>query len=674
MQALSPERTFYQAIGESALHPLQRRHQIVLAFSICLLNIVSQLFAQTGLAPQAPNAESQLRRIHELYIEGERSFSQRDYAAAADKFQQALALEPSSPELLSNLGIAYYLQGRFRDAAPILENAVRLNPELVPANLILGLDLVRLGKPGMAIAHLQRVLNLEPANWDALLGLASAYFARRDFEAAANVYLRALRIRPNDATAWYDIGTCFEHASEDIARQMAQADSRSVYYQRLTGEFLLHEGAELDAENVFRQAISSATPATAQGLHAALGFVLLRLKQYSQAETEFYTELKDFPGDLEARLGLAALSFDRADIEASSRELCAVYDADPGFFAAHVSFWLSALQPTPSALASLAADISASHCGTAAQLLQEEIAMPGALHGGATAFETTPRNAVFRPASGMAPLSLALAALRSGHYTRCAKSLAANPSADPTSNLTLAECACLSGRFYTGFEAARQTLKLNPRSAAAQYWEAESSKMLAQAAFARAVFLNPNSWQGHLLLGDLYRLRKQWGTARFHYEEASRLQPASPAAYLGLGTMDWQNGAFFGAEQALHKALELDPRSVQANFEMGDILVRQHRFKEALPYLRKSISSQPRLLATHADLGKCYAAAGNVTLAIEELEAALPVDRFGDLHYLLYVLFKQEGRTVLAQQALAESQRLRAQELHAEQQYLQQTQ
>jgi lipopolysaccharide biosynthesis regulator YciM len=89
------------------------------------------------------------------------------------------------------------------------------------------------------------------------------------------------------------------------------------------------------------------------------------------------------------------------------------------------------------------------------------------------------------------------------------------------------------------------------------------------------------------------------------------------------------------AEIELSKALALDPGNTQANFELGDICVRRHRFPEAIPYLRRTTNQDPDLLIAHGNLGKALAGVGQTEEAITELTRAKPVDRFGDIHYQL---------------------------------------
>lgn len=620
-------------------------------------------------APQNGQKSVSQERVQQLYEEGRESFSRGDYATAAGKFEQALKLNPNSPELLSNLGVTYHMEGRFRDAVATLEKALQGNPRLLPSNLILGLDLVRLGKPDQAVEPLKAVLAQEPSNRDALFGLAGAYFALNRMDDAAHAYLRDVAIRPKDSAAWYGMGICFEHLAENSARQMSQEDAQSPYYHRLVGEFLLRQGTEIDAEQAFRQAMAGAHKSDALELHAALGFVLLRLGRFSQAQDEFDAELREHPGSLEAQLGLAALELNQGQAAKASKQLCAVYQADAGFLTTHLGFLAASLDSKAASSLTHAepSNASASRCGGVLKSLQSELASPGAYAGEEQAFEA------FRPASKSIPpagsqiVAHARTAAGSGHYIECARALAATSLTSAPDRLLFARCACRAGRFLAAREAAREALQQEPHNAAARYWTAETAKKLAQAAFLRAMRLDPDSWQGHVLAGDLYRQRKQWDLARSNYLAAARLKPSSPAPYLGIATVDWQNGEFEKAQSALGETLARDPQNLQASFESGDILVRQRHFREAIPYLEKTQAGEPELLAAHADLGKCYAALGDVNRAIEELNHALPMDHAGDLHYLLYLEYKKQGRAGLARTALAESQKLRAVNLEMQQ-------
>src|SRR5579864_7682966 len=183
-------------------------------------------------APQATN---------ELYQAAQSDIMNGHYPAAAEKFRQMLKLDPNSPELWTDLGVAYSMEGRHQEAVVVFEKALQLNPSLRSANLMLGIDLVRLGKPEGAIPHLELVLKQQPADGDALSALASALFATHQYEKAADVFRQESELEGKAANAWYGIGISYEHVAEATARRLGEIEKGSAYYNELVGEFLTSE-------------------------------------------------------------------------------------------------------------------------------------------------------------------------------------------------------------------------------------------------------------------------------------------------------------------------------------------------------------------------------------------------------------------------------------------------
>jgi tetratricopeptide (TPR) repeat protein len=607
----------------------------------------------TGL-PEQPNV---------LYEEAQRDFAKGDYVSAAKKYERLVSLQPDSASALNNLGVCYHLQGGVREAVQTLHRAIELNPDLLPANLILGIDYVQLNKAEQAIPYLERVLRSDRTNRDAIFALASAQIALGRFDQAAGVYRREVEVRPGDSDAWYGLGLCFEHLAEDTTRRMAESGKDSPYTQRLVGEFLTEQDAGIDAEEAFQRALASG--GDQEGLHASLGFAYLRLGEVLQADKEFNAERQLHPGHLDAKLGLADVAMERNDFAQARRLLCEVYGTDKAYFESRLNFLLASLdsQAQSKAVDELKPDSSATGCARALDAVQKVLTSPQSSGQLKDAFESaTIARARTSPVSPPAAAA-SQAANQAGHYTECFEALRSKLTLSKENTLLFATCACLSGHFFLGFEAARSVLEHDPQNMPALYWQAEAARKLAQAAFQQSVSLSPNSWQGHILLGDIFRQRKQWDQAISHYQEAARLKPASPAPFLGLGTVYWQTGRNHQAEAALREALTVQPDNALAEFELGDIYVREHRFEEAAPLLEKSIGRSTDLVSSHADLGKAYASLGRKKEAIAELQRALAMDRFGDIHYQLYRLYKEEGDARLAQEALAKSERLRALEL-----------
>jgi tetratricopeptide (TPR) repeat protein len=201
------------------------------------------------------------------------------------------------------------------------------------------------------------------------------------------------------------------------------------------------------------------------------------------------------------------------------------------------------------------------------------------------------------------------------------------------------------------------------RELEAQYGKARELAEKSRHSFSLFVALAPESWQAHLFLGDQERQRRNFPAALDHYQRAAKLQPESPGPLLGMGTARWELGEFDKAQEALVKALRLNPGASQAIFELANIAVRQHRDADAVPLLEQFLDAQPDALAARADLGRAYLHLERYDKAVEELEMAAAADQQGDIHYQLATALKKLGRDQEAQRAMRESRQIREADL-----------
>ena len=84
---------------------------------------------------------------------------------------EALERGPERPEARYNLGVFLTRYGRPGEALPHLERAVELRPNMAPAWLYLGEVQVELDRPDDAVRSYRRALALEPAFGRAYLAL-----------------------------------------------------------------------------------------------------------------------------------------------------------------------------------------------------------------------------------------------------------------------------------------------------------------------------------------------------------------------------------------------------------------------------------------------------------------------------------------------------------------------
>ena len=179
------------------------------------------------------------------------------------------------------------------------------------------------------------------------------------------------------------------------------------------------------------------------------------------------------------------------------------------------------------------------------------------------------------------------------------------------------------------------------------------------AALRQAGLVAPDSAKVHFLLAELYRQKYQEERAEAEYLTVIELHPNDLAAHLGLADAYSISMEFDKAIPELKRIFSMDPSQPDANYLMGNILVNQHQYSEAMPYLEialKGITSKKPLV--HALISRVYASQGRTKNAISELLQALGADQDGSLHYQLSMLYRKVGDQEAAAAALEQSRAL----------------
>jgi tetratricopeptide (TPR) repeat protein len=139
---------------------------------------------------------------------------------AVAAFQEAVRLTPTDPDYRVNFGLALaQMPDRLGDAVAQYQAALRMSPHLATAHLNLGLAYTSMpGRMQDAIAEYQRTIaenraaaHGEPEMWQAHfnLGVAYAQTPGREPDAIAE-YRAALRIKPDSALVHFHLGNTFQ--------------------------------------------------------------------------------------------------------------------------------------------------------------------------------------------------------------------------------------------------------------------------------------------------------------------------------------------------------------------------------------------------------------------------------------------------------------------------------
>ncbi|MCY4380756.1 MAG: tetratricopeptide repeat protein [Proteobacteria bacterium] len=106
--------------------------------------------------------------------------------------------------------------------------------------------------------------------------------------------------------------------------------------------------------------------------------------------------------------------------------------------------------------------------------------------------------------------------------------------------------------------------------------------------------LNSRRWQNfpfytpyrQSLLGDIYYMRKNWGKASHHYNQALKLNPHLPSALVGSAKVSYEQGGKKKAKELLLRALQIKGDLSEPYFYLAKILQPSHP-KKSLEYYKK---------------------------------------------------------------------------------------
>jgi len=132
----------------------------------------------------------------------------REIPRAAAIAEQALAEGFEHPLLLNVLAAHLELEGKFEPAVRLLERAVALAPEDVPARNALALCLQRVDRPQEALEHVEELLKRHPDLGFAHANKGNALIALGSLGLAQASHLRALELDPQCLAAMGSLASC----------------------------------------------------------------------------------------------------------------------------------------------------------------------------------------------------------------------------------------------------------------------------------------------------------------------------------------------------------------------------------------------------------------------------------------------------------------------------------
>ncbi|MGA7109452.1 MAG: tetratricopeptide repeat protein [Terracidiphilus sp.] len=144
---------------------------------------------------------------------------------------------------------------------------------------------------------------------------------------------------------------------------------------------------------------------------------------------------------------------------------------------------------------------------------------------------------------------------------------------------------------------------------------------LAERQFTEAVTLKNDLAIAHLHLGLTLSAEQKPGSAE-EWMKAYALAPREPAVTLAVGKALSDAGRDVSAVPILEHALELEPKSLAARYQLALVLQRVNRVPEAIELLKQVVEAEPKNIDALTNLGMAYAQEHEATQGIPFLKQA----------------------------------------------------
>jgi len=251
------------------------------AFSAPLLLALLFLYRPSLNAQSVPDAPPSYEQVHRLTEQG--------------KFDEALSAlhdietqHPAAKGLSHELGVAYYKKGDYLNSVTYLKKAREENPDDAEAVQLLGLSLYLAGRPGDAIAPLEKVQTWFPsANVDAAYILGICYIQTKDYTHARGAFARMFGVSADSAasylfTARMLLRQDFGPVAEEYAQKAVTLDPKLPLAHFLLGELDLYHSKIPEAVDEFQKELQL-NPGYAPAYYK-LADAYSRIQKFDEAE------------------------------------------------------------------------------------------------------------------------------------------------------------------------------------------------------------------------------------------------------------------------------------------------------------------------------------------------------------------------------------------------------
>lgn len=583
-------------------------------------------------------------------------------ATRVNAYENAIRICPQGPAVYNNLAILLLQRQDYATATDWIRSGLAITPRDPILTQDLGVALLALGKPEVALPVLQSL----PPTAKAEFYLGMAYRALRNHEAARQAFAKSFALGNDDPYVLYALieqDRALHDAKEGLQDFQAFSERfpHSAWLHLLLGNAYTSRHDNTGAEAEYRQAVQLDPKLPLA--HFQLGRIAFNRSDYSQALQDFETEIGVDPAFGEAYL-YAGTSLRR--LGKNSQALPYLEKAvarDPN---------------SPLTYRELAvAQMQAKQLRAAVKTLEEaEHRFPGEPAFPAQLARLLQSSGDVREAARQAKLAETLSRQGNKSINERAQPTSPAPAVSPGSNRVEKLRRCVERE---DVHCTAETLNL--MSSASLEDNADELNLKAKAlnllhknqqalaTIQKAIKDDPHQAAYFITEGRIYQRLGNQVAAMKSFLQAEQLQPgtAPPVYYIGmcffiLGNDNNDNQYYNRAARHFRTALELDPHDDRAEFMLGVVSAVEFKLNEAKSDLEKALKMKPSNAYYHLHYGLVLSRLGDFAGGRREMKTAEKLDpSYARTHFHLGELDSQMGNYSEAREELETAVRLEPQ-------------
>jgi len=546
----------------------------------------------------------------------------KNYAQAETAFSNAIKIDPKHKTALIDRALIYLQQNKYDLAQSDLTKIKKYAPNHPLTNFLQATVQYAKGNYQASLDSLQQVFKIQPEFMPAVRLAGIVQYNLRAYEQATKNLRQYLDRYPEDLQVRKLLAAIFviqgqgDQALALLKPVLQTGNNESYQVLALAGQAYMQNKNPAAAAEQFEKA--AAIDPKNVGLHTQLGISLVSAGRQAQGVTELENAVKLDSSQSTADFALVMVYFQQRQFDKALSALAEFEKKQPGNPNVHILKGVAYLGKNDPA----------------------------------NARKSYERALAVRPASVAAAMNLVQLDLREKKTTAARKRLETILSSnknDLQAMLAMAEVAAAEGKEQELLDWLDKAAKANPtavqpRVMLARYYLGKNQSQKAISFAREAVSAQPKDLLAQETLGVMQLAAGEKENALVTFKRLAEQMPDSALAYYRLASAHAALGNFAKSRDALNKALELDPRYVEAQNALALLNLREGKLADALKISEQIQLNNPRLPVGLVLEGDVLMAQKQYIQAAKAYESALALQKTWAVVVKIHTAYSQAGR------------------------------